>query len=71
VGELVFWMQRRLADLGYFHGPVNGRAGSETRRAILAYQRAAHLTPTGRINEALVVSLRRAPANPVASRSSR
>lgn len=65
VGELVFWLQARLAALGFYSGEVNGRAGPETRQAILAYQRARHLTPTGKINEALIVSLRRSTAEPV------
>lgn len=70
VGELVLWMQKSLAELGYYKGPLNGRAGAETSRAIRAYQRSAHLTPTGRINEALIVSLRRAVVRPVAFRES-
>jgi hypothetical protein len=69
VGELVYWMQRRLSALGYFRGNVNGRAGPDTRRAIAAYQRDHDLTPTGQINEALIVSLRRkASASPPSGR---
>ena len=59
VGELVYWLQGRLAALGYYKGSINGRAGPDTRKAIMAYQRDRQLTPTGQINEALIVSLRR------------
>jgi hypothetical protein len=59
VGETVAWLQRGLRKFGYYHGPIDGRAGALTEQAIRNYQRSRHLTPHGRINYALLVSLRR------------
>jgi len=32
-------VQRRLARAGYYHGPIDGILGPQTRRAIRAYER--------------------------------
>jgi len=37
--RLVVEVQRRLARAGYYHGPIDGVLGPETRRAIRAYER--------------------------------
>jgi len=37
--RLVVEAQRRLARAGYYHGPIDGVLGPETRRAIRAYER--------------------------------
>jgi hypothetical protein len=37
-------VQRRLARAGYYHGPIDGIMGPQTRRAIRAYER-DHNTP--------------------------
>jgi localization factor PodJL len=50
-------VQADLARLGFNPGPVDGQMGSRTRSAILAYQRANGLSPTGRIDDALLSSL--------------
>ncbi|MPY69662.1 MAG: hypothetical protein GEU92_06220 [Alphaproteobacteria bacterium] len=71
VGDLVAWLQRRLTALGYFDGPVNGRADARTRAAIRDWQRSRDMTVTGRIDSALIVSLRRAKTEPRAARESR
>jgi peptidoglycan hydrolase-like protein with peptidoglycan-binding domain len=44
----VVWIQRRLRDLGYYSGPVDGDAGGATRRAIRDYQTDQGLAPTGK-----------------------
>jgi hypothetical protein len=71
VGDLVAWLQRRLIVLGYFDGPVNGRADARTRAAIRDWQRSRDMTVTGRIDSALIVSLRRARTETRAARESR
>ena len=43
----VVWIQRRLKDLGYYSGPIDGDAGGATRRAIREYQADQGLTTTG------------------------
>src|SRR5690606_6152080 len=60
VGEMVFWLQRRLAAFGFYDGPIHGRADARTREAIREWQKALQMTPSGRIDHALIVSLRRA-----------
>lgn len=37
-GETVLQMQRRLADLGYYNGDIDGRFGNQTRRAVERFQ---------------------------------
>jgi len=37
-GSSVAQLQRRLARAGYYHGPIDGIMGPETRRAIRAYE---------------------------------
>ena len=59
VGETVAWLQRGLRKFGHYDGPIDGRAGALTHQAIRSYQRSRHLTPHGRIDYALLVSLRR------------
>ena len=43
----VVWIQRRLKDLGYYSGPIDGDAGGATRRAIREYQADQGLATTG------------------------
>jgi hypothetical protein len=43
----VIWIQRRLKDLGYYAGPIDGDAGGATRRAIREYQADQGLAQTG------------------------
>src|SRR5205823_7542637 len=38
-GSSVVQLQRRLARAGYYHGPIDGIMGPQTRRAIRAYER--------------------------------
>ena len=40
-------LQRRLAAAGYRPGPVDGRYGPRTQRAVIRLQRARHLVPDG------------------------
>jgi peptidoglycan hydrolase-like protein with peptidoglycan-binding domain len=46
-GAAVTALQGELAGLGYWLGPVDGSFGSLTEQAVLAVQKAAHLSATG------------------------
>lgn len=50
--------QEELARRGYYRGPIDGIAGRGTRAAILKYQRANGLEPTGEVSLELVNHLR-------------
>ena len=43
----VVWIQKRLKDLGYYAGPVDGSVGEATRNAIKDYEADQGLTATG------------------------
>ncbi|PYL17833.1 MAG: hypothetical protein DMF41_13355 [Verrucomicrobia bacterium] len=43
-------VQRRLARAGYYHGPIDGILGPETRRAIRAYEREHNMPAYGVID---------------------
>jgi hypothetical protein len=51
-------VQRALKSRGYYYGSVDGLIGSGSRAAIRAYQRDRGLSITGRIDRALLRSLR-------------
>jgi hypothetical protein len=51
-------VQRALKRSGYYYGSVDGIIGSGSRSAIRAYQRDRGLSITGRIDRALLRSLR-------------
>jgi Putative peptidoglycan binding domain len=51
-------VQRALKRQGYYYGSVDGIIGSGSRSAIRAYQRDRGLSMTGRIDRALLRSLR-------------
>src|SRR5437667_6128597 len=47
-------VQRRLARAGYYHGPIDGILGPETRRAIRAYERDHNVPAYGMIDRWLL-----------------
>jgi hypothetical protein len=51
-------VQRALARRGYYRGSIDGDIGAGSRAAIRAYQRDHGLVATGRIDSALLRSLR-------------
>jgi putative peptidoglycan binding protein len=53
IGEV----QLRLARAGYYHGAIDGVSGSETRRAIRAYEQAHALPQDGRIGQRLLTTM--------------
>jgi hypothetical protein len=56
--SLIMSVQKELAQLGYYHGPVDGVAGSETERAVRWFQSIDHLPVTGQIDSATRQALR-------------
>lgn len=43
----VVWIQKRLQQLGYYNGPVDGAVGQATRSAVEAYQQDQGLESDG------------------------
>jgi hypothetical protein len=56
-GSLVAQVQTQLARAGYYRGPIDGVIGSETRRAIRAYQRTNGLRADGVISKPLIATM--------------
>jgi len=44
-------VQKKLTQLGYYHGPVNGLIGPETQGAIRWFQSIDKLPVTGQIDD--------------------
>jgi peptidoglycan hydrolase-like protein with peptidoglycan-binding domain len=51
-------VQSALAREGYYDGPIDGKLGDATRRALRKYQRDHNLDVTGAINRPLIEALR-------------
>jgi hypothetical protein len=56
--SLIMSVQKELAQLGYYHGPIDGVVGSETERAVRWFQSIDHLPVTGQIDSATQQALR-------------
>ena len=56
--SLIMSVQRELSQLGYYHGAIDGVAGSETERAIRWFQSVDHLPVSGQIDTATREALR-------------
>jgi hypothetical protein len=54
----VLGAQRLLRGLGYYNGPLDGDYGPRTRSAIMAFEKAQGMTPTGNVSPALIQQLR-------------
>ena len=50
-------LQKQLAQLNYYEGPINGIAGTQTTQAIINLQRQAGLPQTGQMNAATQAAL--------------
>ncbi|PYJ25621.1 MAG: hypothetical protein DME91_03035 [Verrucomicrobia bacterium] len=50
-------MQRRLGELGFYHGVVDGVMGPLTRAAIRAYEATHHLVVDGTISGSLLETM--------------
>jgi hypothetical protein len=57
-GSLIMSVQKELARLGYYHGPIDGVVGSETEQAVRWFQAIDHLPVTGQIDSATRQALR-------------
>jgi len=55
--ELVLSIQRKLHNLGYKPGPLDGKVGAKTTEAIKQFQRDYNLTPTGHVSDELLTIL--------------
>jgi peptidoglycan hydrolase-like protein with peptidoglycan-binding domain len=51
---MVAQVQRRLGDLGYYHGLVDGIMGPQTRAAIAAYEGTHNLVLDGTTSQRLL-----------------
>jgi hypothetical protein len=69
-GEIIAAYQKRLRELGYTPGTVDGDFGSRTRAAVLAFQAENGLSPDGRIDKLTRAGLNAADAKamPVGAR---
>ena len=56
--SLIVSVQKELARLGYYHGPIDGIAGSETAHALRSFQSVDKLPVSGQIDSATVQALR-------------
>jgi len=56
--SLIMSVQKELARLGYYHGPIDGIAGSETAHALRSFQSVDKLPVSGQIDSATVQALR-------------
>lgn len=56
-GSVVAQVQERLARAGYYHGSIDGVAGSGTRRAVRAYERNHGLPVDGEIDPELLAQM--------------
>lgn len=57
VNELLHTQQQQLTALGYWLGPIDGRAGALTAHAVTAFQKAEGLPRTGELDEATAARL--------------
>ena len=50
-GDAVRTVQKKLKELGYYTGSIDGDFGKETDKAVKAFQKANGLTPDGKVGE--------------------
>ena len=55
--ETIVAVQKELAKLGYYHGPIDGLIGPQTERAIGWFQSVDKLSVTGRIDDRTLKAL--------------
>jgi hypothetical protein len=56
--ETIVAVQKELANLGYYHGPIDGLIGPQTERAINWFQSVDKLSVTGQIDDPTLKALR-------------
>ncbi len=62
--EAVYWVQRRLAELGYYTGKCSGKFLAGTKKAVKAFQRASGVYPSGQVNQNTIDLLAQAMPDP-------
>jgi Putative peptidoglycan binding domain len=55
--ETIVAVQKELAKLGYYHGPIDGLIGQQTERAISWFQSVDQLPVTGQIDDPTLKAL--------------
>jgi hypothetical protein len=55
--ETIVAVQKELANLGYYHGPIDGLIGPQTERAISWFQSVDKLSVTGQIDDPTLKAL--------------
>lgn len=60
-------LQQVLADLGYDPGPVDGAMGTETQRAVSAFQRDRKIAATGNVTPELLREIKRVTGRELAT----
>ena len=50
-GELVYWVQRRLAELGYYKGKCSGKFLAGTKKAVIAFQKDQGIYSSGLVDQ--------------------
>jgi peptidoglycan hydrolase-like protein with peptidoglycan-binding domain len=61
-GDDVRTAQQKLQADGFYHGPIDGLYGPQTRAAVIAYQRQNNMAPSGQLDQTTLASLSGAPA---------
>ena len=56
--ETIVAVQKELAKLGYYHGPIDGLIGPQTEGAISWFQSVDQLSATGQIDDPTLKALR-------------
>jgi Putative peptidoglycan binding domain len=56
--ETIVAVQKQLAQLGYYHGPIDGLIGPQTDKAISWFQSVDKLSITGKIDDSTLKALR-------------
>lgn len=56
-GDLVANLQRRLTELGYWAGPIDGQYSSLTAQAVMAFQKVTEMERSGRADQPTVDAL--------------
>lgn len=56
-GQILENVQLALRDLGYYHGPIDGLIGPQTRNALARFQRDNGLVETAAVDEPTLVTL--------------
>jgi peptidoglycan hydrolase-like protein with peptidoglycan-binding domain len=67
-GPQVILLQQQLQRLGYYTGTVDGLFDEDTRRAVIGFQRAYGITPTGQVGPTTQFYLVRVVAQPTVVR---